>query len=201
MSNKNSLEKMGKVQWPITVLSCDPGTVNFGVSVQQFSGMAKRPKLLLSSAFTLPITSMTEVSNEKKGEISYTEHRRLFRGAIKNIVKKYSVGAIFAERFQSRGLMGPLIETVSTMNAIMAITADDYAIPSGFIVAVQWKAAIGREFKNNDYLKDIYALANESGVSPHAIDARLIGVYCLGFPFSKCIGTETKIKSFIKEMA
>ena len=84
----------------------------------------------------------------------------------------YQPDGIIAERFQTRGNGGPLIEQVSSMLGL--IRGRYPKIPIKLTVASAWKNKLNRRFECD--LKEIYPTV---AVQPHQLDATLIGVYGL----------------------
>ena len=79
---------------------------------------------------------------------------------------------MIAERFQTRGNGGPLIEMVSCMLGLLAGTYPK--LPIKFTIASAWKNKVQRRF--NVDLKEVY---KEIAVAPHQLDAALIAIYGL----------------------
>ena len=90
-------------------------------------------------------------------------------------ITHYKPDGIVIERFQTRGLQGPLIEQVSIM---LGLIAGSYPrIPIKLITASTWKNKFHRRFKDRELLlDDLYKVCK---TTPHQLDACLIGVYGL----------------------
>lgn len=139
------------------VLGCDPGTRNFGIALV---GVSKgKPLVLANSMLMSPMDNM----------MTYNESREKFLVEFDRWVE-VGAKAIIAERFQTRGLLGPLVETVSAMIGALG----EYRLPVKAIIASQWKTAFKRRFGTD--LKELYDQVN---VQPHQLDAALIGIYGL----------------------
>jgi hypothetical protein len=143
------------------ILSLDPGSRNFGISVVGVKdGVID---VVANSMFTNPITSLVD---------RHKTQRQVFLDELDLWLNLYKPNAVIAERFQSRGGMGPLIELVSTMNAIIGMRALD--LPCKFITAATWKNQWHRRFTTPlDYMYKVCRTA------PHPLDATLIGCYGL----------------------
>ncbi|BAG41664.1 RuvC_resolvase like protein [Ralstonia phage phiRSL1] len=151
--------KSGLKDDTIRVLSFDPGSRNFGIScVATKNG---KVRVMANSIVTNPIFDLTRFEVQKK----------TFLAEIGQWVELYKPQALIAERFQTRGIGGPLIEIVTTMNALVSA---HFGLNTLLIVASQWKLAYQRRF---DFaLDDLY---RQVLVPPHQLDASLIGVYGL----------------------
>lgn len=140
------------------ILGCDPGSRNFGIALV---GVKRgKPKIYANAVMSRPLNSL----------LNFNEQRETYKAEIKEWLGAGDVNAIVAERFQTRGNGGPLIELVSFMLGIL----DRYDLPMKMIVASQWKNEFKRRFDED--LKDLY---DEVLVQPHQLDAALIGIYGL----------------------
>jgi hypothetical protein len=119
--------------------------------------------VIANSIMTHPISSLVD---------NFRTHRGIFIDEIKRWLDAYSPDAIIMERFQTRGNMGPLIELVSTMNAVVTMIEPD--LPCKLITAATWKNAHNRRF--TEQLDDMYPICL---TAPHQLDATLIGVFGL----------------------
>lgn len=146
----------------VRILSFDPGTRNMGIACVGVNG--DKVDVIANSILTNPITSF--VGN-------FMHQRRIFLEEVQRWVNLYKPKAFIAERFQTRGNGGPLIELVSTMNAIIGMI--DPNLPVKYIVASQWKNAFNRRFGDGS-LDDLYL---NCLTAPHQLDATLIGCYGL----------------------
>lgn len=139
------------------VLGCDPGTANFGIALVSLKDT--RPVVLANSMLMRPMNNLME----------FNEGRKLFMTEVDRWIEQ-GANAIIAERFQTRGLLGPLVETVSVMIGSLG----EYGLPIKAVIASQWKTAFKRRFGVD--LKELYETVN---VQPHQLDAALIGIYGL----------------------
>lgn len=150
-----------KVDHNWRILTCDPGTRNFGIACVGVKG--NKVDVIASAMLTHPITLLTN---------GHLAERKAYVTELRQWFDLYKPDAIIAERFQTRGNGGPTIELVSTMNALlMAIKKK----PFKYVVASQWKNAFNRRW-GTDHLKGMY---NDCLTTPHQLDAILIGVYGL----------------------
>lgn len=141
------------------VLGLDPGSRNFGISLV---GLVKgRPRVFANSVMMRPVYDLT----------AFAKTRRNFLTEITSWMK-CSPGGVVAERFQTRGHGGPLIEQVSTMLGL--IGGHWYETPIKLVIASSWKQSMQRRFDI-----DLKAVYPQLGVQPHQLDASLIGVYGL----------------------
>ena len=140
------------------VLACDPGSANFGIALV---GLNKgRVKIYANAVLMEPLNDLVEFN---KKSTSFVQEFDTWM--------TYAPGGIVAERFQTRGLSGPVIEQVSAMLGIMR---GRYKVPVKLTIASVWKNRVQRRFDID--LKEVY---EASSVQPHQIDAALIGVFGL----------------------
>lgn len=145
------------------ILGADPGTANFGIALV---GESKgRPVVLANSMLMTPMTNLMEYNAQRK---AFMDEYGAWVGQGAN--------ALILERFQTRGLLGPLVETVSCMIGAVG----QFGLPVKAVIASQWKTAFKRRFGVD--LKDLYS---EVLVQPHQLDAVLIGIYGLEFALKR----------------
>ncbi|QDH83638.1 holliday junction resolvase [Achromobacter phage Motura] len=151
------------------ILSLDPGSSNMGIAVSEFAN----GKLyhLCNSVMESPI-------KELKGDIQSS--RAKFMAEIDQWVTHFDCKAIIAERFQTRGLMGKTIESVSLMLGCLLQGYPHLKVK--LIPASQWKNDFTRTVGAGDkeLLKQLYKIV---GTEPHQLDAMLIGWYGLQLAF------------------
>lgn len=141
------------------ILAMDPGSRNFGIALV---GLEKgKPKVYANSVMMRPVNDL----------VAFSLTRRNFLIEIAGWMKSAPHG-IVAERFQTRGNGGPLIEQVSAMLGLLGGAYPE--LPIKLIIASSWKMSMQRRFDID--LKEVYP---EIGVQPHQLDASLIGVYGL----------------------
>ena len=97
-----------------------------------------------------------------------------FMEEIARWVEKFEPKAIIAERFQTRGNGGPLIEMVSVMLGLLAGKYE--TLPVKLITASTWKNAFNRRHQCD--LREMYP---DVLTPPHAFDSCLIGIYGLEY--------------------
>ncbi len=139
------------------VLSFDPGIKNFGYAV-----------LDVESIKTLEVGKIQNRVEDFKDSLILQVQS--FSNEITDIIDKYSIDAIVAERFVPRGhLKGTSTENVSFMLGIIATMR-----PLTLILASQWKNWLNR--KNKELLDTLYVTV-KGQLETHEIDAILIGAY------------------------
>jgi hypothetical protein len=142
------------------VLGMDPGSRNFGISLV---GIHKgKIKVFANSVLMHPVDTLVEFGQAKEK----------FLAEIATWMALVPVNGMVAERFQTRGNGGPLIEQVSVMLGLLAGTYPQ--IPIKLTIASAWKNKFNKRFDCD--LKEIYP---EVAVQPHQLDATLIGVFGL----------------------
>lgn len=146
------------------LLCLDPGSRNMGISCVGIDSKG-RIKVIANSILTLPITSLVENINRSI---------RKFLREIDRWVRLYKPDGFIMERFQSRGLQGPLIELVTFMIAAICTRYADK--PCKLLTAATWKNKFHRRF--DEKLDAIYKVC---ATTPHQLDSVLIGCYGLEF--------------------
>lgn len=173
----------------LRILSMDPGTANFAVSVLhvRYDKDGFRFKVI-GTAMLDPKKLLKDIKIAHDQLGVFVEYvRPLF---------KLRLDAFIAERFQSRGGKGPTIESVNMMLGAMDCLARDAEIESvSYCTAGVWK----NEFNRNGDLKEMYldlAEARKDKYRPHVkihqLDSELLGLY------KACQLCDLKPFSFIK---
>lgn len=151
----------------LRILAMDPGSSNFGISCVGVRN--DRPVVLANSKLRYPVNNL----------VDFLERRDLFLEEVARWVDHFKPNAIIAERFQTRGNGGPLIEYVAVMLGLIAGTYPN--TPIKFITASTWKNA----FKRRHF--DLRLLYPDLKVEPHPFDATLIGIYGLEFGLKRLL--------------
>lgn len=148
------------------ILACDPGSSNYGYSVLECD-LAKghTPVVMIKRFGCLHNTVRDLKSNHRK-------QLRAYRDSLKDIVDSYGVTHIIAERYMSRRMGGVTIELVNIM--IGAMLQQFLDLSTKVMPASQWKNELKR--KGID-LEEVYAEYKDKKITPHAIDASMIGCY------------------------
>lgn len=148
------------------ILSLDPGTANFGYAVVD---VARHPRKDNSVVFKVVENGKcpSTVHTLKSSSI-LREEMSQFEYWLGGLVTQYTPDAVAAERFMTRGIKGPTVECVNIMIGMVTVL-----IPRPFKImpAATWKNAVTRSGAD---LKEAYKLTK---VSPHQLDASLIGLY------------------------
>ena len=146
------------------VLGMDPGSRNFGIALVGLS--RNKIKVFATSVLTTPIDDLVDFESATTPFLK--EMKRW---------TKFGPDYMVAERFQTRGNGGPLIEKVSAMIGMLK-----GAYPKTFMkltIASTWKNRFNRRHELD--LKEVYP---EVLVQPHQLDAALLGIYGL----EECLG-------------
>jgi hypothetical protein len=141
------------------ILGMDPGSRNHGIALVGVRN--GKVKVWANSVMTHPLDTLVDFNQAKE---TYLQEIADWM--------KYQPNAMVAERFQTRGNGGPLIELVSCMLGLIAGTYPDK--PFKLTIASAWKNKLQKRFDVD--LKEIY---KEIAVQPHQLDAALIGIYGL----------------------
>ena len=150
------------------ILGLDPGSRNFGVSLVGVS--RGKIKVYANSVLMNPINDLV---NFPQTSASFLKEMDIWLG--------YEPDGVIGERFQTRGIGGPLIEQVSIM---LGLINGAYNPPwFKLTTASTWKNRLNRRFETD--LKSLYP---DVLVQPHQLDATLIAIY----GFEEMLGTEIK---------
>ena len=181
---------------PYTVLSCDPGTKNFAVSLLTARKVEEKLRFKIHGTLILDST-VTQLKQDVGREL------RNFTNDFDTITGNHNVvpDALFMERFQARGLGGTTIECINFMLGAMIYKyheTTDIRLPT----AATWKNRINKHVD----LKNAYKKYNLHRVitnkTPHELDAVLIGMYAcyqhFGLPDFECFSKgEESLEKFI----
>lgn len=152
------------------ILTCDPGTKNFGIACVGVKD--GKPDVIANAVLTNPMYELTS---------DVMRQRDLFTKEMRQWFKLYNPNLVIAERFQTRGNGGPTIETVSLMLGLLGAFRK---IPYKYVIAGQWKNAFNKRWAEGDkeFLKGLYG---DCLTTPHQLDATLIGIYGLEYALQK----------------
>lgn len=142
------------------VLGMDPGSRNFGISLVGTKN--GKVRVYANSVLMRPVNNLVDF-------ISSTD---AFLEELAGWINLKRPNGIVAERFQTRGNGGPLIEQVSSMLGLVRGTYPD--IPIKLTIASAWKNRFNRRWDVD--LKEIYPTTT---VQPHQLDATLIAIFGL----------------------
>lgn len=159
-----TLPKYRKRASVATVISLDPGSRNMGIAATQIDLRTGRAAVLANAVMTNPIHGLTREVLEPQ--------RDAFVAELGQWVSLFEPNAIVAERFQSRGLKGSLVESVNLMLGIILGHYSDRSIR--LITAATWKNRFQKAHSVD--LKYLYKVC---GAQPHQLDATLIGLWAL----------------------
>lgn len=148
-----------KVDADKLILAADPGSKNFGIALV---GIKKgRIKVYANAVMMTPLDTL----------VDFNASSALFIDELSKWMD-YKPNGVIAERFQTRGNGGPLIELVGAMIGMMRGCYQE--TPVKLTIASTWKNKVQRRFDVD--LKEVYPT---TAVQPHQLDAALIGVYGL----------------------
>jgi len=143
------------------ILAFDPGSRNMGVSLIA-TNEKHRVKVVANSIVTNPINDL----------VAFNAARSKFLTEVHRWVTLYDPQGFIAERFQTRGNGGPLIEQVSSMLGLIGGKYEDK--PCKLVTAATWKNAFHRRFDVE--LEELYKLTL---TTPHQLDSIFIGIFGL----------------------
>lgn len=149
----------------ITISSHDPGTANYGYAVVQLTKQAQRIKFRVLENGLCPTT----VKNLKDVKAHRLEVEA-YMAWLRSLKARYDLDAVCVERFMTRGIKGPTVECVNQMIGGMEM-GPLRGINLKMMPAATWKNAVTRAGVD---LKATYKIAR---VTPHQLDACLIGIY------------------------
>lgn len=155
------------------ILSLDPGTVNFGFAVVDI-----RHKRGKTSFRVLENGKCEQTVKTLKTAKTMREEMALYEMWLGDLVARYGPQAIAAERYMTRGINGPTVECV---NIMIGMTLTLVEKPFKIMPAATWKNAVTRQGV------DLKAAYKKTMVTPHQVDAALIGVYtgCQAFKLNQ----------------
>lgn len=142
------------------ILGHDPGSRNYGLALVGLQGDSV--KVFANTVLMTPVDNL----------VNFNAARENYLSEIASWVKLQKPNGMIAERFQTRGNGGPLIEMVSCMLGLLGGTYPK--MPLKLTIASAWKNKVQKRFDVD--LKEIYPT---TGVQPHQLDAALIGIYGL----------------------
>lgn len=158
-------------------IGVDPGSSNFGYSVVE---RGRRIAILEFGQIEDTVKNLTDKPQKppksrrkKEGPIPPLEEAMaLFLSVFEHLLDQYKPDEVIAERFQPRGIKGKSTELVSFMLGIMALCCKRRNIRFRVTIAGTWKNKV-----NRNYSIDLaYDFGKMLGISPHEIDAILIGL-------------------------
>ena len=143
------------------ILSLDPGSKNCGISLIAVNENLK-VRVVANSLFTDPVNDL----------VSFNAARTKFLSEVDRWVTCFDPQGIAIERFQARGLLGPLSEQVTSMIGLLGGKYE--RLPMKLLTAAVWKNAFHRRFDVE--LDELYKLTL---TTPHQLDSIFIGIYGL----------------------
>lgn len=157
----------------VTVISGDPGSKNFAISVIEGALVEGKVMIKLHGTNMLPdearLFDLTSGIKETLGN---------YRNLLKNLSLEYGKpSAVCFERFQTRGILGKTIECISMMNAVppLIFKSADVRV----ITAATWKNRVNKHIDLKAAYKDYKLTRVASTKRDHELDACLIGIYMI----------------------
>lgn len=144
----------------LTIASSDPGTKNYGFGVVQFKVEGNTVKYKV--VHTCKLTKAADIKNA-----DIKDQLAAFNKETKAKFRVYKPTHLIAERFMTRGIKGPLVESVNMMLGVLAYANKQPVI---FVPAVVWKNRVNKFF-------DLKAFYKEAGVEAHEVDAVLMAFF------------------------
>lgn len=132
------------------------------------------PKLTKAEKAKFAKQGKKRIPKEERRSIApFYESFPTYITSIRGIFDEYKVRDVVTERFQTRGIGGPLIEQVSVMNGALMTIAHSLDLQYRLVTAAQWKNRIEKTIS----LDVFYLCGKEYGFTPHEVDSSLIGLY------------------------
>lgn len=152
------------------ILSGDPGKVNFALSVIDMAD--RRLDILGTRMLGSPVRTL---------KVDTREQVSLFLAELDELWETYGPfdGCCF-ERFQTRGLCGDTIESISLMLGVLSMWCLEKEVPIRLITASQWKNQLNRVVNLKELYKEHKLTSKKSLKAIHEFDALLIGLYMVG---------------------
>lgn len=155
----------------IVILANDPGTANYGFCVIRATIHGSRPNVRLEFA-VLEHGLVRNTLRTLKNTRLLREELALYMSAMRKIKAKHAPVVWVAERYMTRGIKGVTIELVSVMIGSM-LGRYHKQMRFRLIIAAEWKNQVN---KLGD-LKEFYKAMRPYKITPHQVDACLIGIY------------------------
>jgi hypothetical protein len=148
----------------LRIFSHDPGSRNYGYAIVEGRLVNDRVKfrVLVNGLCPCPINDLKDHQTRQRQRSEYLKW-------VKYMVMTYSPRGIYGERYMTRGIRGPTIESVNMMLGLL----QSLELKDAFVPAAVWKNAVNRQGID---LKAEYKLCR---TAPHQLDASLIGVYAI----------------------
>lgn len=144
------------------IFSHDPGTTNYGYAVIEWRVKNGEPVFRCVENGMAP-HRIHDLKNHRERRRQKNE----FRDWASQKIEEHDCDAIIGERFMTRGIKGPTVESVNMMLGIL----QSFDLPDCFIPAATWKNAITR---TGIEMNDLYRACR---TQRHQLDAAFIGVY------------------------
>lgn len=144
----------------ITVLANDPGTKNYGFAVMSLKKEGSKIKYRLHK--TGKLSNTADIKNK-----SIQKELGTYLKELKGHIKGHKITHIIAERYMTRGIKGPLVESVNMMLGGMSVT---FKQPIQLVPAAIWKNRANKFF-------DLKAFYKEVRLEAHEIDATFMSFY------------------------
>lgn len=184
MTTKRRTAKIAKTSKNVLrIFAHDPGSKNYGYAIIEGKKNGQRVdiRVLENGLCPCPMNNLKDHKIRQK-------QRDLYLDWVYSSVKKWQVQGMFAERYMTRGIKGPTIESVNMMLGLL----QSLCMPDRYIPAAVWKNAVRRQGID---LGLEYKLCR---TAPHQLDASLIGVWAIHQAFGlKDFGTMNQ-RQFIK---
>lgn len=158
-----------QIKHGLNVLGFDPGTANFGVFGGTLFGVRSlhRVQVKISKMLEHPLTTLTG---------DFHENSEAFAEEVRELLREIRPQVIVFERFQARGLRGPVVELISVMLGIVTGLARKFEADTGkrilikVVTASQWKNRVNQVTA----LDDMYATMKAK--DHHRLDACLMAL-------------------------
>jgi hypothetical protein len=171
----------------LRILAHDPGSSNYGISVIEAEIPTSQPTNLKfkildfwkvnSTLQSLKLTKRSKrTKKEKSKSISLSPGKELMEyfAEVQHATHAYNIDLQIAERYMSRRMGGVTIELVNMELGVLRTLCMLQDTPLRMIPASQWKNEAAR---NGINLEQIYKEVKPFKVSPHEVDAVMIGLY------------------------
>lgn len=176
------------------------------------------PVIVSSCMLMNPLSNLTDnavVKRKKRGkkvELSnhapFVEQLEGFLGEVRGMVSAGEPDKVTAERFIGRGFTpgGALMENISMMNMGFVSIGRRYRSEVSLCSSAIWKNQLNRTFGEmgqEDALREVlYPEAGAVGVSTHALDSAMIGLFGTGDPLCyKFLWSPVRRKRFFEALA
>lgn len=184
-------------------MAVDPGERTWAYSIVDIKIVKNelKIKVLASEYVDDTLVNLTHNSNHKIGKFIHDAvdvELPIFGKAIDRLLKLHNPERVGVERFQTRGIKGKAIETVSMMNALLLDRASKRKIMWYLYVAATWKNWIARLGKDKTFLDELYKIGDVRALAHHTVDTVCMAIWMFMQENPEAPITKDKLRNAIR---